>query len=334
DDLADYSMALRHSCHANSTAELRLPHTPSVPMTSFDHQQLCNFAMMEHDPVLFKKALEAHFEAYLILDAEGSSQGLFTGYFEPEIKGSYKRTRHYSVPVYAKPGDLIIKEDLDNGRKRRVIGRLSQGKWQPFWTREQIVSGVIQPKPEILAWVHDPIDLFFLHIQGSGIITYPDGSKQAVGYDGTNGHAYYAIGLELIKMGELAKEAVSMQSIKAWLKKHPDQAHAIMNLNPSYVFLRFVDNPFGPIGSQGVPLTPLRSVAVDRKYYPMGLPLWLDTTDPDGRPFKRLMVAQDTGGAIKGVVRGDVFWGHGEMAYDQAGRMKASGQLYVILPRK
>ncbi len=334
EDLMNYAVTLRHSCKANSTGELRLPHAPSIPMISDAHQKLCNFAMMERDHSVFKKALEDHFDAYLVSDAEGSTQGLFTGYFEPEIKGSYKRTHHFSVPVYAKPQELIIKEDLNSGGGKRVIGRVSQGEWVPFWTREQIVSGAIHPKPKVLAWVHDPIDLFFLHIQGSGIITFPDGSKQRVGYDGTNGRSYYAIGQELIKMGELTKENVSMQSIKAWLRSHPDQANTIMNLNPSYVFLRFVNNPYGPIGSQGVPLTPLRSLAVDRRYYPMGLPVWLDTVEPDGAPFRRMMVTQDTGGAIKGVVRGDVFWGHGDLAYDCAGRMKSTGRLFVILPKK
>jgi membrane-bound lytic murein transglycosylase A len=321
EDLRDYAVALRHSCKANATAELRLPHAPHIPMSPDAHQKLCDVATADH--FVFKNALEDHFDAYLVLDGHGRTHGLFTGYFEPEMKGSKHPSPHYSIPVYAKPQELTFKNNPTPAGNTKM----------KFWTRDQIVAGAIHPKPTVLAWVHDPIDLFFLHIQGSGIITFSDGRKQRVGYDGTNGHAYYAIGLELLKRGELSKENISMQSIKAWLRSHPDQADTIMNLNPSYVFLRFVNNPYGPIGSQGVPLTPLRSLAVDRKYYPMGLPVWLETIDPNGKPIRQLMVTQDTGGAIKGVIRGDVFWGHGNIAYDYAGRMKSQGQLYVILPK-
>ena len=324
DNLIDYASALRHSCKANATAELRISFAPRTPLASAEHQKLCHLATMDGHPALLKKALEDHFDAYLVLNDQGHTHGLFTGYFEPEIKGSPHPTSYYSIPVYAHPQESTLKNNLSQmGQKKRKL-----------WSREQIVTGAMDPKPKVLAWVHDPIDLFFLHIQGSGIIIYPDGKKQRVGYDGTNGHAYYAIGQELLKRGALTKENISMQSIKAWLRSHPDQADTVMNLNPSYVFLRFVNNPYGPIGSQGVPLTPLRSLAIDRSYYPMGLPVWVNSAQPDGKPFRRMMVTQDTGGAIKGVIRADIFWGHGDIAYDHAGRMKSQGQLFVILPKR
>jgi membrane-bound lytic murein transglycosylase A len=185
-----------------------------------------------------------------------------------------------------------------------------------------------------IVWVDDPVDAFFLHIQGSGRVRMEDGSVIRLGYAGHNGHAYFAIGRELVRRGNMTVDQVSMQSIRAWMEIHSEQAADLMLLNPSYIFFKEIDGG-GPIGAQGVILTPGRSLAVDRRYVPLGVPVWLDTADPlkPGKPWRRLMVAQDTGGAIKGIVRGDIFFGYGDTAAKQAGRMRQQGHVYLLLPR-
>jgi len=214
-----------------------------------------------------------------------------------------------------------------------VTGRLENGQLKPYYSRAAIDDGALAGRNLELVWVTDPIDAFFLQIQGSGRIRLSDGSLMRVGYAGQNGHSYFAIGRDLIRRGVMTSETISLQAIDAWLRDHPDEAPALMNRNPSYVFFRRLDGPI--VGAQGVPLTPGRSLAVDRAYYPLGLPLWLDAEhpiDPNTR-IRRLMIAQDTGGAIKGPVRGDYFWGHGRDAREKAGRMKSRGQMFVLVPR-
>ena len=182
-------------------------------------------------------------------------------------------------------------------------------------------------------WVKDDVEAFFLHIQGSGLIIFPDGTQARVGYAGKNGQPYFAIGRDLITRGILTREEVSLQTIRAWLKAHPIEAQRLMNKNKSYIFFRFIKGP-GPLGAQAVPLTPGHSLAVATKFVPLGVPIWLVTNNPlnPGEPLKRLVVAQDTGSAIKGVVRGDLFWGAGGKARLGAGKMKERGTLYLFLP--
>ena len=202
----------------------------------------------------------------------------------------------------------------------------------PFHDRAAIDAGALDGDNLAVVWVDDPVDAFFLHIQGSGRIALADGSELRVGYAAQNGHAYTAVGLILIDDGEVTREAMSMQAIRTWLAANPDRARDLMNRNRSYVFFAVLDGD-GPLGSEGVALTPGRSLAVDRRFLPMSVPLWLDSTLPGEQPLRRLMIAQDTGGAIRGPVRGDVFWGYGEDAADIAGRMKSRGRYYLLLPR-
>jgi len=272
----------------------------------------------------------------------GDDVGLFTGYYEPELQGHPERGGPFQVPIYALPPDYIsvdlgaFREDLEG---RRIVGKVSGNRLRPAETREEIAAGAIADRTEVLLWVDDPVDAFFLHIQGSGVVKMTDGSRVRLGYAGTNGHVYHAIGRSLMARGELAREDVSMQSIRTWLADNPDDAAALMNENASFIFFTRLDGD-APVGSQGVPLTAGRSLAVDRAWLPMGLPLWLDTVttdaqegDDDPLHFRRLMIAQDTGGAIKGIVRGDVYWGAGEAAADAAGRMRVAGRYYGLLPR-
>jgi membrane-bound lytic murein transglycosylase A len=209
----------------------------------------------------------------------------------------------------------------------------------PYHSRAEIEGGALAGRELELLWVDDAIAKFFLQIQGSGQVRLDDGRVVRVGYATQNGHPYRAIGRDLIEIGALTRDEVSLQTIRAWLQAHPRDAAAIMARNRSYIF--FQEHPElaaadGPLGAQGVPLTAGRSLAVDRRYVPLGVPLWLETSvpAPEGpAPLRRLMVAQDTGGAIKGVVRGDVFWGGGERAEAVAGRMKSTGRYAVLLPR-
>jgi membrane-bound lytic murein transglycosylase A len=267
--------------------------------------------------------------------------GLFTGYFEPHLRGSRRRGGRYTVPLYTQPRDLVM-VDLgrfrDDLRGRRVAGRVRGGSLDVYDGRQEIVAGSLADRGLELVWVDDAIDAFFLHIQGSGRIELDDGSILRVGYAAQNGHPYHAIGRTLIDWGELTLEEVSLQSIDAWLREHPDRAGEVMATNDSYVFFREIRGE-GPVGAQGVVLTPERSLAVDRLHMPLGVPVWLDAMTPaadPGAPDVRrqwLLVAQDTGGAIRGAVRGDVYWGSGERAKSTAGRMAHRGRYWALVPR-
>jgi membrane-bound lytic murein transglycosylase A len=268
-------------------------------------------------------------------------KGLFTGYYMPLIKGSHTKSAEYNVPIYGIPDDLV---NVDLGlfishlKNRKLVGRLSGNRLIPYYTREQINKGAIKNKAQVLLWIHSPIDRLFLEIQGSGVIELEDGSQEYIGYDAQNGAPYTAIAGVLIKKGVMTKDNASMQAIKRYLEEHPKQMDPIINKNKSFVFFRKL-NLAGALGSQGVALTPGYSLAVDIQWIPMGTPLWLSTSRPDSKnleankPMQRLMIAQDTGGAIKGKVRGDVFWGGGERATLIAGHMKNEGHYWLLLPK-
>ncbi len=268
-----------------------------------------------------------------------------TGYFEPELKGSLVRDETYNTPIRALPEDLVqvdLGQFRDDLRGRRIAGEVKDGRLVPYADRADIQAGALGEKERVLAWVDSPIDAFFLHIQGSGRIRLPDETVLRVGYAGQNGHPYTAIGRVLIDEGEIPRQRISMQSIRAWLAAHPEDASRVMETNASYIFFRPIDvsDPaLGPLGSQGVPLAPERSLAIDPRYHAFGMPIWVETKAPtsssvdDPAVFRRLMIAQDTGGAIRGVVRGDLFFGHGEEAANRAGRMNSPGRFYVLLPR-
>jgi len=250
--------------------------------------------------------------------AGGSSEGVFTGYYEAELRGSRHQGGPYQTPLYARPAGWPA-DPAKSGQK--------------FATRAEIEAGALAGKAQVLLWVDDPVDAHILHIQGSGRVSLEDGSSVQVGYDGNNGQEWVGLGKILIKHGLLGPGESNMPSVRAWLKNHPAQATALMDENPRYIFFRTL-NADGPVGAEGVPLTAGRSLAVDTKYIPLGLPLWLDTTDSSGRPLRRLMVAQDTGKAITGPVRGDFFWGPGETAFANAGRMNSRGGYFLLLPRQ
>ena len=265
-----------------------------------------------------QKFFEKWFVPHLVSTTE-NSQGLFTGYFEAELRGSKKRSAQFKVPLYGLPTDL----------KHAADGRIL-----PYHRRGAIQKGALRNVAPILVWVDDAIDAFLLHVQGSGRVVLENGAVMRVGYAGNNGHGYVSIGRVLIERGELPTNRAGWAQIRNWIAHHPSKAEPLLAQNPRFIFFREVLGE-GPIGAQGVALTPRRSLAVDRKFIPLGFPIWLDTVWPgqDDRPLRRLMVAQDTGSAIKGPIRGDFFWGYGKDALAQAGRMKSPGQYYILLPK-
>ncbi len=287
-----------------------------------------------------RRFFERNFRAVAIR-LGGRTAGLFTGYYEPLLRGSRTRAGPYTIPLYGPPKDLIsvdLGEFSDSLKGRRIVGRLRDRRLRPYFQRRQIGAGALVGRGLEIVYVDDPVDAFFLQIQGSGRVRLAGGGELRLGYAGGNGHRYFAIGRELIRRGVLTREKVSMQSIRAWLNEHPEQAGELLDLNPSYIFFRELRGP-GPIGALGVALSPGRSIAVDRELIPLGIPIWLQASHPspepgrDALPLRRLMLAQDTGGAIKGGIRGDVFWGHGARAAAIAGKMKNAGEWFLLLPR-
>ncbi|MBL8510236.1 MAG: murein transglycosylase A [Betaproteobacteria bacterium] len=279
-----------------------------------------------------------NFEPYRVINADESETGLVTGYYEPLLRGSRTRTEVFRYPLYGPPPDLItvdLGELYPDLKNRRLRGRVVGDKLVPYFDRSVIDS----PSPPLqgteIAWVDDPVESFFLQIQGSGQVQLPDGSRMRLGYANQNGHPFRSLGGALIRGGEIKAERASMQGIKEWARRNPAKLQQYLNTNPSYVFFKELPNDLsGPLGTLGVPLTAERSIAVDTRVIPLGVPVYLATTFPNSpQPLYRLMVAQDTGGAINGAVRADFYWGFGDSAGAQAGKMKQQGRMWVLLPK-
>jgi membrane-bound lytic murein transglycosylase A len=283
---------------------------------------------------------ETNFQPYHVIDA-ARPQGLFTGYYEPLLQGSWQQSSRYPVPVYSKPQDLVAFATEETARTGLSYGRRINGQAQAYDTREQIEQGSLSGKSEVVCWLSDWVDAFFMHIQGQGRVQFEDGSQIRLSYSGKTGHPYSGIGHVLVERGVAPKEKMSMQVLRDWMSAHPDEARTLMWHNKSYIFFQpteVSDPNLGGIGAAKVNLTPLHSLAVDRAYWMFGTPLWINTSLPpevkDGStPIQRLMIAQDTGSAIKGIIRGDFFWGWGESASEIAGYMKSAGTMTALLPR-
>ena len=292
------------------------------------------------DTATVRAYFESQFIAYRVATPEGSTQGLATGYYEPLLRGSRSRQGPYLHALYAPPDDLLVIDlvsvnpDLKNMRLR---GRIEGRRVVPYWSRAEIERGAAPVSGKEIVWVDDAIEAFFLEVQGSGRIRLDSGETLRLNYSDQNGHPYQSIGRWLLDRGELKPGEASMQGIKAWALANPHRLQELLSQNPSYVFFReqpVGDPAAGPIGAQGLPLTPERSIAVDPKFIPLGAPVFLATTMPnsDAR-LERLAVAQDTGGAIRGPVRADYFWGFGGAAGALAGRMRQPLRLWVLLPK-
>ncbi len=280
-----------------------------------------------------------NFTVYKTTNVDGTDSGMITGYYQPLLKGSRNKSAQYPYPLYAPPSDLITVE-LDSLfpelKYKRVRGRLVGNKLVPYYNRAEIESDTAPVKGREFIYIDDIIDVFFLQIQGSGLVRLENGEQVHVGYADQNGHTYNSIGRLLIERGELTLAQASMQGIKNWARNNLDKVRELLNNNPSYVFFRELPAGLpGPLGALGVPILGERSVAIDPKFVPLGAPVFLSTTEPNSsKPLKRLMMAQDTGGAIKGGVRADFFWGAGPDAGAKAGAMKQTGKIWVLLPKE
>ena len=310
-------------------------------LTHGQWEEVCHLAKNSQDlnDSQVRDFFESHFEVRPVYAEGGEAQGLITGYYEPLLKGSWQRSEEFRYPLYGVPKDLLI---VDLGgiypqlKNMRLRGKLDGNKVVPYYNRAQLDDDQDLLQGTEILWVNSLVDVFFLHVQGSGRVQLTDGYTAAVGYAEQNGHPYQSIGKVLIEMGELEKEEVTLFTIKDWLKSNPSRLLELLSKNPSYIFFELRDEQAdGPLGSLNVALTPRRSIAVDRNVIPLGAPVWLQTTLPDEKqsPLNKLMLAQDTGGAIKGHVRADVFWGRGDEAEKMAGLMKQQGKLFVLLPK-
>jgi membrane-bound lytic murein transglycosylase A len=279
-----------------------------------------------------------YFDVYRARNEDGTKTGTITGYYQPLLNGSKTQSTQYPYPLYREPADLITVELADaypELKFKRIRGKLEGKKLVPYRTRAEID---VKPSPLAgteLFWIDDIIDVFFLQIQGSGVVRLDNGEQVQVGYANQNGYPYKSIGRLLVEQGELTLDKASMQGIKNWARNNPDKLQALLNSNPSYVFFRELPAGLpGPLGALNVPITAERSVAIDPKFIPLGAPIFLSTTEPNSnKPLKRLMLAQDTGGAIRGGVRADFFWGVGDAAGAKAGSMKQQGEIWVLLPK-
>ena len=286
----------------------------------------------------------AFFQQRLVAVQIGDGRGLDTGYYEPDLAAALVHGPGFGVPIYRRPPDLV---DLDLGAfdaglsGKHVRGRIvgsgagngAASRFVPYYDRAEIDDGALAGRGLELAWAADPYAAFFLEIQGSGRLKLPDGTVRRIGYDGQNGHAYTGIGKLLRDRGALAPGQATMAGIIGWMRAHPEQGRDLMRQNRSKVFFKLLDLPpgAGPVGALGLPLTARTSVAADPAFVPPGSPLWLDTTVA-GAPFRTVVVAQDTGGAIKGANRLDIFWGSGDAAGAVAGGISASGAVTLLLP--
>jgi membrane-bound lytic murein transglycosylase A len=305
-----------------------------------DWQPVCVGAnqLTRPDNTSLRAFFEERFIPYQVFNPDGTSEGLITGYYEPRLYGSRVKTERFRYPLYGVPDDLLtidLSEVYPQLKDLRLRGRLQGKRVVPYYDRSEIDNGKASLQGRELFWVDNAVDLFFLQIQGSGRIQLPDGSLVKVGYAEQNGHPYASIGKTLVEMGAFTLEESSMQNIKLWAQKNPEKLASLLEQNPSYVFFRELPGDLpSPLGALGVPLTNEYSLAVDTRTIPLGAPVFLSTTYPNTtEPLNRLMLAQDTGGAIKGAVRGDFFWGFGEQAGVKAGRMKQAGQMWVLFPK-
>jgi membrane-bound lytic murein transglycosylase A len=295
------------------------------------------------DALSVRAFFERHFTPLRLVQSQGpgvdNDSGLITAYYEPLLRGSRKRTSTYGVPLYAPPADMLTIElgDLYPELKgKRLRGRLQGRKVVPYFDRAGLDGNPTLSGKEIV-WVEDAVAAFFLEVQGSGRIQFADGQTIRLAYADQNGHPYRSIGRYLVDLGEMTLDQASAQSIRQWIREHPQREREVLNANPSVVFFREerIDHPQqGPAGALGVPLTPGRSIAVDPQFVPLGAPVFLATTQPNSaQPLQKLVMAQDTGGAIRGVVRADLFWGFGDAAGEFAGRMRQSGRMWLLWPK-
>ena len=305
-------------------------------------QRFQTFIRTQPPPRTLQEFIRNDFRVYQSIGRDAQGQVLYTGYYEPLLKGSLERRSEFPHPVYPRPDDLVtidLGAFFEKYKGETIAGRLAERRVVPYYDRREIEQGgVLYGKVEPIAWVEDPLDLFFLHIQGSGRIALEDGRTLHVNYAAKNGRPYRSIGQLLIDEGRIPRDAMSMQRIKAYLRENPSEIERVLNHNPSFIFFRIV--PDGPLGALNVTLTPGRSLALDLKMFPPAALAFIETSKPAGDASgrvqawvacQRFVLNQDTGGAITGPGRADLFWGSGPYAELAAGHLKHPGTLYFLV---
>lgn len=343
DTQADAWPAFLVGCKALRAREL-LPTTRARPIW----QAPCSVAetVDARDAIATRRFFEDNFTPYQVTSSDGAERGLVTGYYEPLLHGSRTQSDRYPTPLFARPDDLLIVELSDlypELKGKRVRARLDGRRVVPYWPRADIEAGKAATDGKAIVYVTDPVDAFFLQVQGSGRVALDDGTVIRVGYADQNGQPFRSVARVLIDRGELTVAEASMQGIREWAHGHPEQLRSLLDADPSYVFFREVTPPApgtveaaidGPIGTLGVPLLAGRAIAVDPRAIPLGAPVFLVTTEPlSDVPLARLVMAQDTGGAIRGPIRADFFWGFGDEAGAKAGRMRQQGEEWLLWPK-
>ena len=305
--------------------------------TRGEWQPICEAALKATNA---QKFFETHFAPLRVHD-KARPEGLFTGYYEPETPGSLKQSHDYPVPIYAKPDNLITFSEAEREATGLTYGRRDNGKATGYLIRKQIEEGALAGKGFEICFVRSWVDAFFMHVQGNGRVVLEDGRVVRLSYAAKNGQAYTGIGSVLLSRGVGTPQTMSMQLLRQWMGDNPSQMRELLWSNNSFVFFRVteIENPhLGAIGAAKVSLTPMRSLAIDRSNWMFGTPLFIDTHEPPEAkngpvPFRQLMIGQDTGTAIRGLIRGDVYWGWGEMAALNAGHMKSKGAMTALLPK-
>ncbi len=291
-----------------------------------------------HDPAWFRRYIHDNFTLVALRDP-AQPKGIMTGYFLPELEASLKKSKEFCVPVYRRPKNLIVIENLGQfhplARGLRIAGIAQNGTLMPYWTRQEITQGALDGQKLEIAWLKDPLDAFIMHVQGSGRLRFANGDILHIGYDGSNGYPYTSIGQMLMSRGAIAPHLLSLESIKDWLRAHPDQQESLLNLNQSYIFFRVLEETTGPQGALKSPLIPHVSVAVDPDFVPLGAMVCAasQAMKVNFGYAQKLVIAQDVGGAIKGPCRMDYYWGAGPKAELRAGQTNADLTLTVLLPK-
>ncbi|MBO6289167.1 MAG: murein transglycosylase A [Alphaproteobacteria bacterium] len=306
----------------------------AIKIKTKDYQKVCSKFLSKNirSDIDMRHFIELNFDVYAVTD-NGDAVGKFTSYYEAVIRASFEKSGKYKYPIYGKPKDLIeinLKDFDENLPNTRLVGRISGNKFIPYYSRREIENNGI--KAPVLMWGDDLVDIHFMQIQGSAVAKMSDGSELRIGFADSNGLKFKGIGSILMEKKLLSAGEVSMPKIREWLRKNPDKAKDLMAENNRFIFQKISDAD-GPVGALGVSLTAGRSLAVDNQYIPLGAMMWLDTVNPDNGNLKKIVFAQDIGSAIKGVVRGDYFWGQGEQALKHAGRMNSKGKYYIFVPK-
>jgi membrane-bound lytic murein transglycosylase A len=320
------------------------PHKFSCRQVRESQETFLRLILNIHDPEKLNREIKKNFNIYRAAGRVGNRHVLFTGYFEPVFEASLTPDERYKYPIYRVPENLIkIDLSLFNERYKdeNIIGRIEGNNVLPYYSRKQIeAEKALNGRNLEIAWLKDPLDVAFLHIQGSGRLKLPDGNIITVGYSASNGRPYRSIGRYMLDKGYMSRDEMSMQGIRGYLSEHPEVVDEVLNHNPSYVFFRIVDN--GPLGNIGVPLTAGRSIALDSGIFPKGAICFLSSEKPvinsngnieSWTKFSRFVMNQDTGGAIKGAGRADIFWGNDQYAEIAAGHMNHEGEIYVLIKK-